>query len=193
MIISGLNYVNRTSYNYKNSTEKKNINVKQTGVSEENNVTGYHLRIGSSGNEAIAATGFADGSSLSVFKAEEYSDEEPVMLVKYWDKDGTLQESKVNAKEIKPDNATYIEMFALSAYYNEKGISKDSVETFMTSNIGLDGTVKEQSYDTITAKRNFMDQIKEWGQMQYNNGNLAGYQQFSKYYGLLGDLLTKKG
>lgn len=185
MKIGATNFSSQVSNNYRrgNLSGNEDTAFKQTPVGHKSN--GYHLRIGSEGDEAMTATGFLDGSSLSIFKSQEYSSQNPVMLVKYWDKDGKVQEIEVNAKEIDPSNANYMEMLALSAYYNEEGISKNSIGSFMTSNIGLDGMIKEETYSSLVEKRNFMEQVKEWEQMQYSSGNLLGYQQFSKYYELL--------
>lgn len=189
MRIGGINFTNQITNNYRrgNPVGNENTNFKQMPVGHNSN--GYHLRIGSEGNEAMTATGFLDGSSLSIFKSQEYSSQNPVMLVKYWDKDGQVQEIEVNAKEIDPSNANYMEMLALSAYYDDAGISKNSIGTFMTSNIGLDGMIKEETYSSLIEKRNYMEQVKEWEQMQYSNGNLLGYQQFAKFYALLSEHL----
>ena len=41
-----------------------------------------------SGNRALTSVGYPDGSSVSVFKADGYTDGNPQYMVKRWGKDG---------------------------------------------------------------------------------------------------------
>jgi hypothetical protein len=59
--------------------------------------------------------------SASVFKGENFSAQNPVMLVRGTDVDGSPFEVEVNINNVDPRNASFIEMFALDGYFAANG------------------------------------------------------------------------
>lgn len=56
-----------------------------------------------------------------VFKADNFSPENPVMLVKGRDVDGTYFETEVNINDLNRGNLSFVEMFALDGYFRANG------------------------------------------------------------------------
>ena len=57
-----------------------------------------------SGSRALTSVGYPDGSSVSVFKAEGYTDGNPQYMVKRWGKDGEETEYFVNPTQVQPED-----------------------------------------------------------------------------------------
>ena len=58
----------------------------------------------------MTAVGFPDGSSASVYKADDYNSEAPEYRVRYWDKAGNFTDTAVNIGSVNPLNASYLEI-----------------------------------------------------------------------------------
>lgn len=106
-------------------------------------------------------------TSASVFKADNYTEENPEYLVKYWDEKGEIQEYTVNPKEADPLNASYIEMLAYSTYSDVQGYTLDAYENFMSA---AGGTSADLTYDSsnVHEKKNFKSMVQDFMQMQYD-------------------------
>lgn len=117
---------------------------------------------------AIYAEGTPEGNSFSIYKEADYSKENPWMCVRGIDKEGNSYEERINAKEVNPQSASYIELKALNAYLVDNG----ELET------GSMGFFPRKNEDDLV-KQNYMKILQEWRDMQYNMGNLAGYKNFS--------------
>ena len=59
--------------------------------------------------------------SASVFKSDSFSADNPVMLVRGTDGDGKPFEIEVNINNVNPQNASFIDMFALDGYFAANG------------------------------------------------------------------------
>ena len=59
--------------------------------------------------------------SASVFKAENFSRNNPVMLVKGTDSNGKAFEVEININGVNPKNASFVEMFALDGFFAANG------------------------------------------------------------------------
>lgn len=66
---------------------------------------------------------FVTGESVNVYKAEGFSAENPVYLVKGVDGRGNEYERTINADEVNPHNCTYLELSVLNVH---AGNTKDS-------------------------------------------------------------------
>ena len=92
MSISGIN-----NYNYPNYYAGARHNMAKTGgrdsgvlsstSSASSNIT-LHMSDGGNSGNALTAMGFPDGTSASVFKADDYNPADPEYRVRYWDKEG---------------------------------------------------------------------------------------------------------
>lgn len=59
---------------------------------------------------------FVTGESVNVYKAEEFSEENPVYLVKGVDSKGNEYEQTINANEVNPNNCTWLELSVLNVH-----------------------------------------------------------------------------
>lgn len=108
--------------------------------------------------------------SASVFRAEGFSADNPVMLVKGINVDGTSFEAVVNIRNVNPGNASFVEMLALDGYFAANG--KPSVVRTLA---GL-GVFKNASgsADAFT-QFNFAGALKESLAAQHSQGHWETY------------------
>ncbi len=63
------------------------------------------------------------GESANVYRAEDYSEDNPVYLVKGIDKNGNKYEQTVDVGKVNPNNCSYTEILALNAHTGKKSDS----------------------------------------------------------------------
>lgn len=106
-------------------------------------------------NALISTCHASTGESANVYRAEGYTDENPLYLVKGTDQNGNPYEVKVDVRTVNPSNCSYIELLALSAHAGRCD--------FMTTAI-LQDQAKTSSYreaaDYLSAARDRMDDLK---------------------------------
>jgi hypothetical protein len=56
-----------------------------------------------------------------VYKAESYTEDNPVFLVRGMNPDGSQFEQEINVNNVDSRNASFVEMFALDGYFASKG------------------------------------------------------------------------
>ena len=145
------------------------------------------LHIGSEDDpdgKAIGLLGFPDGSSTSVFKGQNYTRENPVFTVKTWDADGNMTETEIDASKVDPGNASLQEMMALNANRQLNG-EEDFGDQLMMSAGRLHGDEVTGSYEDFFSKNNWMAEIKDFMDMQYQLGNITGYMKYKKAYDIM--------
>ena len=86
---------------------------------------------GNSGN-ALTAMGFPDGTSASVFKADDYNPADPEYRVRYWDKEGNYTDTNVQINGVNPRNASYLEMLAYTTYSDCLLYTSDAADEWLT-------------------------------------------------------------
>lgn len=106
--------------------------------------------------------------------------------MRYWDKTGSFTDTNVKINDIDPQNADYLEMLAYSAHSDAMGYTQDAVGDFISSASGLNGDITYDE-DSVNIKKNFMNMVKEYMQMQYDNNNLRGYLSLKKFYDYMSD------
>lgn len=118
---------------------------------------------------------------LSVYKADNYSDANPEYRVRHWGKSGDYTDANVKINDVDPGNASYVEMLAYATYSDVQGYTSDAFGDFMAAAGGVNGDI---TYDesNVNLKKDFMNMVKEFMQMQYDSNNLAGYLSFKKFY-----------
>jgi len=180
MGIAGVGNYNYANY-YQNNVNRHNEQASSTFNMSASGGIELHMTDGETGTKALTSVGFHNGTSASVFKADNYTDENPQYLVKYWDEKGEIQEYTVNPKEVDPSNASYIEMLAYATYSDVQGYTTDAYENFMSA---AGGTSADIEYDStnINAKKNFKAMVEEFMQMQYDAGNISGYLSYKQFY-----------
>lgn len=159
--------------NYYNTNGYQSTNVRKQNTANRNNPLNENkhyfgnISLGWS-DGAVSAYGTPEGNSFSVYKAENYSVEEPWMYVKGMDTDGNYYEQKVNVKEVNPRNASFTEIQALNSYLELQGKLKTQSLSFFP---------RENNDDLV--KRDYMSLLEDWRDMQKSVGNWAGYKKFS--------------
>ena len=135
----------------------------------------------STGKKALSSVGFPNGESISVFEADDFSKETPIYMVKHWDENGVESEYTINPNEVDPEHASYLEMAAYATYLDTTGQAKDAFGDF----VGTVNGVNEESVADVmhmTDKKDFLDMIYGYMQMQYDTNNLEGYLSLKNLY-----------
>ena len=169
-----------SNVNYYNKGVKHNIN-QVAGSFNTGSCINLKMTDEDSGNKALTCVGFPNGGSVSVFKAEGYTDSNPQYMVKYWDKNGEETEYTVNPTEVNPENASYFDMLAYSTYLDLTGQTKNGFGDFLTASRGVNGDL-EYDAQSMNTKMNFKSLVKEFMQAQYDAGNMVGYLSFKRFY-----------
>ena len=56
--------------------------------------------------KAVIPIAYKDGSRMSTFRADSYSQDNPVYTVKYWDGNGNYTEEEIDGSKVDPSNPT---------------------------------------------------------------------------------------
>lgn len=110
--------------------------------------------------------------NASVFKAESFTPENPVMLVKGTDTDGSTFEVEINANEINPRNASFIELFALDGYFASKGQHLRSARE-----AGLAMSTKDIPGVSGFTRFDFLPSLTEAMEIQLEHRNWEAFRQ----------------
>ena len=158
--------------------------MENAGSIQTTNITLHYT--GENGDKALTAVGFANGTSASVYKADNYNDAAPEYRVRYWGKSGDYTDTNVKINDVDPENASYLEMLAYATYSDTQGYTPDALGDFMSAAGGVNCDITYDE-DSVNLKKNFMNMVKEFMQMQYNCNNLEGYLSFKKFYDYMAD------
>lgn len=171
MNINGLNSGN---YMVNNTFQKKeNTKIGNATSDFQNSFNGIHTLV----MGGLCSRGLNDGGCVTVYKAEEYSAENPVMRVVTRSADGHELEQFIDPTKVNPKNATENEMSALTAYLvDEKKL--DSVSALSVGAGAAKGTANVSNVST--EKKNFYALTEEMMKMQYACHNFAGYAAYKK-------------
>lgn len=188
MSIGGIgNYGYANGYAYGNylssSSAQQTTGFSSAGVTSE--IT-LHYTDGESGDTALTAVGFPDGSSASVYKADNYNDANPEYRVRYWNKSGEYEDINVKINDVDPTNASFIEMLAYATYSDVQGYTQNAYGDFLSATQGVGGNM---IYDetNINQKYDFKSLVLEFMTMQYKSNNLAGYHSCKQFYDYMND------
>ena len=193
MSISGINNYNYPSYyaGARHNTAKtggRDSGVLSSTSSASSNIT-LHMSDGGNSGNALTAMGFPDGTSASVFQADDYNPADPEYRVRYWDKDGNYTDIMVKVKDIDPQNASYLEMLAYTTYGDVEGLTKNAFGNFMSAAGGVNGDLSYNA-DSINGKKDYMSTIREYMQLQYDSNNLPGYLSYKELYDYMNDKIN---
>ena len=118
------------------------------------------------------------GESANVYKAEDYSEDNPVYLVKGMDKNGNEYEQAVDVSKVNPNSCSYTEMLALNAHTRNKSDSNFLSMAIMKDKAGTASYHEKADY--LSAVSALMDDMKTLG-------NWDGYLRYGKW---MNDILT---
>ena len=118
------------------------------------------------------------GESANVYRADNYSEDNPLYLVKGMDKNGKEYEQTIDVSTVNPSNCSYTEMLALNAHTGNKSDSNFLSMAIMKDKAGTASYHEKADYlSTVYA---LMDDMKALG-------NWDGYLRYDKW---INDILT---
>ena len=179
MEITGVRYGRTTPAYYTNSNSRAGKSTGAQNVKQGYQPSGNITLNWSDG--AIFASGTPDGQSFSIYKADGYSADNPILNIKGTDKDGNSYEQQINPLTVDPSNASYTEMMAVNAYLVD--IGKLDVNDFAPF---------ERPTDDDLEKADYLTSLREWRDTQYSVGNMEGYHKAAKVCDALANLQHEK-
>ena len=188
--INGYNYSNYYTGTKRNTAKANGMNsgLLSNVSSTSSNIT-LHMSDGGNSGNALTAMGFPDGTSASVFKADDYNLADPEYRVRYWDKEGNYTDTNVQINGVNPRNASYLEMLAYTTYSDVEGFTKNAFGDFMNAARGVNGNISYYA-DNIKEKKDYMSMVKELMQLQYDSNNLPGYLSYKELYDYMNDKIN---
>ena len=137
------------------SGTKSDFGSKVTEVSESKNIVNIDP------DAIFSIHHVKTGESANVYKAEGYSRDNPVYLVKGIDKNGNKYEQTVDVSKVNPNHCSYTEMLALNAHTGDKSDSN-----FMTMSIlkdRADNASYHEKADWMAIAYELMNDMKKAG------------------------------
>lgn len=179
MNIGNLNTANpvmKSGWTGVNRLSTKRNHLVQNSTAASSYAGTFNLKIG-----GLASRALPDGSNITVYKADSYTKDNPLLRVVTTSTDGKESEQIIDPQKVNISNATEKEMFALNSYLVDEGkLDNDVYNTGMFTDSSVSDT-----------KKNFADIIKELMDMQYSANNLSGYAKYNKILSAY-DFLEKK-
>lgn len=142
-----------------------------------------HYFDGEDGDRAVGASCGKD-YSITAYIPQDFDPDNPVYKVKVWDKDGNVTERMVDVSAVDPNNSDFIDMFAYSSYLEVSGKCSGAQSAFMGASMSP-YSMDECRHDDLFQKTDWMSNLYEIMQMQYNAGNLKGYLEYKKFWDYL--------
>ena len=128
-----------------------------------------------------------NGLQTVVYKTQDFDPENPVYKVKTWDTEGNVTERMVDVSKINTKNCDSFEFFAYTSYLWDSGkadrgeITRKFIMLWAVKNAGPNG-LRPCDY---SEKVNWVKEVQDTMQLQYDVGNLAGYMEWKKFLELL--------
>ena len=118
------------------------------------------------------------GESANVYRADDYSEKNPLYLVKGMDKNGNEYVQTVDVSKVNPNSCSYTEMLALNAHTGNKSDSNFLSMAIMKDKAGT--ASYQDKADYLSAAYALMNDMKTLG-------NWDGYLRYGKW---INDILT---
>ena len=118
------------------------------------------------------------GESANVYRADDYSEDNPVYLVKGTDKNGNEYEQTVDVSKVNPNSCSYTELLALNAHTGNRSDSNFMTMSILKDKMG--GTSYHEKTDYMTMAHELMNDMKTLG-------NWDGYLRYNKW---INDIMT---
>lgn len=182
MSLTGIGYNNQNYIQESgiNARSEKAVNRNNTGTNTNAGSTDFSIKYvqAGSGNkvyldpEAIFSVCHAQsGESVNVYRAGDFSEENPVYIVKGTDGNGNEYEEKIDVSKVNPNHCSYKEMLALGIHTGKKS---DSL--FFSMSI-LKDKAANASY---SEKADYMSMLSELRSDMKTLGNWDGYLRYDK-------------
>ena len=118
-----------------------------------------------------------------VYKTQDFDPENPVYKVKTWDTEGNVTERMIDVSKINTKNCDSFELFVYTSYLWDSGkadhgeIMRKFAMLWAVKNAGPNG-LRPCDY---SEKVNWVKEVQDTMQLQYDVGNLAGYMEWKKF------------
>ena len=141
------------------------------------------------GSGDVTISSWADisgGTSISVYKTQDYDSENPVYKVKIWAPSGNAVEQMIDVSKVDPQNCDTAEMYAYTAYLKESG-QGSFVDTVLKVVVAKAVKNAEQRSDpwSFLEKTDWMKIVNEIMQSEYRCGDLEGYMEWKKFFNIV--------
>lgn len=155
---------------------------------EEHTKSGLVLHITDTETGDTAISAWADavaGTSVAVYRTQDFDPANPVYKVKIWEKDGTVTEQNVDVSKVNPNNCNTIEMYVYASHLSDSGDYKDALQKFMMAQARNQAEQQNSSYENLFDKKNWVEIIRNIMQSHHDMGNLSGYLDWKKFLDFL--------
>ena len=125
--------------------------------------------------------------SASVFKSDNYSADNPVMIVKGISDNGESFEVEININDVNPRNSSFVEMFALDGYFASNGQTTGVTRAGASAMAVSEALNKNNAYTQF----DFITPLLEHLETQRLHGNWQGYTLLKPIVDNLHNLIAK--
>lgn len=127
------------------------------------------------------------GSSMSVYRPQDFDAENPVYKVRTWDRSGNVTEQTVDVSKVDPKNCDTAEMYAYTAHLKEsgKGSFEDTVLKAAVAKAVKNAEQKSAGNWSFSKKTDWVKIVRDIMQSEYSYGDLKGYAEWGKFLGFL--------
>ncbi len=128
-----------------------------------------------------------NGTSISVYKPQDFNPDHPVYKVKTWDKAGNVTEQMVDVSKVDPRNCDTSQMYAYTCHLKEsgKGSFEDTVLKAAVAKSVENAEQRAAGAWDFAEKRDWVEIVKDIMESEYRYGDLKGYMEWKKFLGLL--------
>jgi len=181
-----VNGLNSSSYMVNNNFRKReSARAGNSTPDFQNSFNGIHTLV----MGGLCSRGLTDGGCVTVYKAEGYCAENPLMRVVTRAADGQEQEQFIDPAKVNPASATRTEIDALTAYL----VDEKKLDSASALRVGAGaGRGTDNFSNASTEKKNFYALAEEMMKMQYGCHNFAGYASYKKMLSAF-DVFMDKG
>lgn len=142
------------------------------------------------GSGDIAVSSWADvvnGTSISIYKPQDFNPDNPVYKVKTWDKAGNVSEQMVDVSKVDPGNCDTAQMYAYTCHLKEsgKGSFEDTVLKAAVAKSVKNAEQKSAGSWDFSSKFDWIEIVKDIMQSEYRYGDMKGYMEWKQFLGLL--------
>lgn len=123
------------------------------------------------------------GSSVSVYKTQDFDPENPVYKVKIWDQSGNITQRMIDVSKVDPKNCDTAELYAYTADLKEsgKGSFEDTVLKAAVARSVKDAESRSVAW-SFSEKFDWVNIVKGIMQSEYRYGDLKGYMEWKKIF-----------
>ena len=127
------------------------------------------------------------GSSISVYKTQDFDAANPMYRVKTWDKSGNVTEQMVDVSKVNPENCDTAEMYAYTAHLKKsgKGSFEDTVLKAAVAKAVKNAEQRSAESWSFSEKTDWVKIVNDIMQSEYQYGDLKGYMEWKKFLGFM--------